>query len=648
MAIVKMSKFNLFVFSEDKDDLLHELQKFKYIHFQNLNSERIEKETGQPTTVGQKVLEKLDEEIRNVNFSINTLKKYETRKTGLKAIKSGTPVVAWNDLEEKVQAIDYVRLCDELNEAVQQLETVKNNWNQLNKKVTQLKPWLPLEFPPEQVASLKQCNAIFGTVPKKGKEKLVEELEREEYTYWKIINEDKNNAYIFVISHIDDREKVNEILNNHPFTSEQLAYVKTPSEEMNKLIELIEEKNKEMTCLENSLKNQVCHLEEFELVYEYLMMKRTRFTITDYFISTERGKMIEGYIPSALTTKFVKLLHKNLGQNYYLDIREASEDDSNVPIILDNSKFAGAFESLTEMYALPKYNEIDPTPLFCFFYGIFFGMMVADVGYGLLLLIGTFWALKRLHLTDKQKSFVRFFYYLSFFTIFWGAVYGSFFGDIISLPALIHATEQFNFVLVLSIAMGIFHIFFALGVQGYIHIKNGKLLDALFDVGFWYLTLSGGMIYLLSMFVSISPLFKQFALVTMILGMGGILLTGGRKSKGIGGKIGAGLYSLYGISSYIGDFVSYSRLMALGLSSAFIASAINMIVGMLFKMGFLGVAFGIVVFLVGQVFNLFLSLLGSYVHTIRLTYVEFFGKFYEGGGIPFKPFRSQSKYIQVK
>ena len=155
-----------------------------------------------------------------------------------------------------------------------------------------------------------------------------------------------------------------------------------------------------------------------------------------------------------------------------------------------------------------------------------------------------------------------------------------------------------------------------------------RFLDALFDVGFWYMALIGGGLFLIAIVMGLAETVKNVALIVMIIGMVGIVLTGGRESKSIPGKLAGGLYSLYGISSYVGDFVSYSRLMALGLSGGFIATAINMMVDMLFAKGILGILAGIVVFVVGQFFNIFLSILSAYVHSIRLTYVEFFGKFF--------------------
>lgn len=389
-------------------------------------------------------------------------------------------------------------------------------------------------------------------------------------------------------------------------------------------------------------------LEEIEIIYDYLLMKKNRFEAAGELVKTDRLHLMKGYIPTAYTDSFKQVIEEQLAEHYYIQIVEADEDDPNIPILLENAKFATAFESVTEMYALPKYNEIDPTPWFSIFYAIFFGMMIGDAGYGLLILFLSFGIMKVINLTEKQRNFFQFFHYLSFTTIIWGLIFGSFFGDLLSLPAVIDTNEQYNLLLILSIALGAVHVFFALAIQAYIEIKRKNFIDAFFDVGLWYMLLIGAIVFLLSYFVAAVASYRTIGLIVMVVGMVGIVLTGGREQKSVGGKFAGGLYSLYGLTSYISDFVSYSRLMALALASGFIAYAINLMVFMLFELGVIGVIFGIIIFIVGQGFNIFLSILSSYVHTLRLTYVEFFGKFYEGGGKPFQTFRNATKYINVK
>ena len=378
------------------------------------------------------------------------------------------------------------------------------------------------------------------------------------------------------------------------------------------------------------------------------MNKKLRVTAAENFLTTEKVNVVRGYVPTDKADDFNELIKKTQADAYYLEIAEADKDDPDVPILLKNSKFAQAFESLTGMYALPKYNEVDPTPLLAPFYLAFFGMMVADAGYGVIMLIATIVALKVANLSESQEKFVRFFHYLSYSTLAWGLFFGSCLGGAIPIPGIMDPAAQYQDLLIISIVFGIIHLFFALGIQVYMKVRDGQYLDAFFDVGFWYMALSGGIVFLVSFVVPLAPVIAQIAKWVMIAGMVGIVLTSGRSVKSTPGKLVAGFYELYGISGYVGDFVSYSRLMALGLSGGFIASSINMIVGMLAGKGPVGILGGIVVFVVGQLFNIFLSLLGAYVHTIRLTYVEFFGKFYEGGGKAFNLFRNKAKYINIK
>ena len=247
-----------------------------------------------------------------------------------------------------------------------------------------------------------------------------------------------------------------------------------------------------------------------------------------------------------------------------------------------------------------------------------------------------------------MRKSVKFFFYLSFSVIFWGFLYGSYFGATIpKMWRLIDPSSEYNTLLIGSIAFGVVHIFVGLGIKAYMLIRDEKSLEAVYDVLFWYMALAGGIVFLIFKLKNLSPVVTQVSMWVMILGMAGIILTGGREAKSVGAKLGGGLYSLYGISSYIGDFVSYSRLMALGLSGGFIASAINMIAGMIAG-NWAGMIFVPVILVFGHLFNMFLSFLGAYVHTSRLMYVEYFGKFYEGGGRPFKDFRTETKKINLK
>lgn len=648
MAIVKMSNFSLFAFDSERDNLLHELQKFEYVHFLNLDKDENLIEEGLENVSIPESIGEVNEEISKIKYSIDLLSRYYAKESGIKAMMKGKENFTFEELENKASSFDYCPIYSRLRELSGKSDSIDQEVIKLNSLKEELLHWTKLSYPIRDLRIFKQSEVFMGTTPKKMKDKLDEDLLDLNYTYTETISEDKDNIYFFALTSKEEADGLNEILRSNGFSSVKLTGEGTPKEEINIIDERLKVLENEKSEVINGIKSLSQNLPDLEIFYEYLMNKKLRLAASENFLRTERVNVIKGYIPTDMKDEFIKVVGESQKDAYYLKIEDADKDEDNVPILLKNSKFTQAFESLTGMYALPKYNEIDPTPFLAPFYLAFFGMMVADAGYGILMLIGTLFILKKANLAESQEKFVRFFYYLSYSTIVWGAVFGSYFGGIIPIKGLMNPAEQYQELLVMSIVFGLIHLFFALGLKAYLSIKEKKYLDALYDVGFWYMALAGGIVLLLTMLVPLAPIVKTISTIIMIIGMVGIVLTGGRDAGSIGGRLAGGAYSLYGISSYVGDFVSYSRLMALGLSGGFIASAINMMSGMLFVKGIPGILGGIIVFLVGQAFNIFLSILGAYVHTIRLIYVEFFGKFYEGGGKAFNLFRSKPKYINLK
>lgn len=191
----------------------------------------------------------------------------------------------------------------------------------------------------------------------------------------------------------------------------------------------------------------------------------------------------------------------------------------------------------------------------------------------------------------------------------------------------------------MSLVIGGVSLFTALGVKGYMYLRDGKPMDAFYDVGFMYMAVGGAIVLALTK--------SDLAKWVMIVGMLGILFFAGRDAASIGGRIGSGAYELYGITSWIGDFVSFLRLMALVLSGGFVAYSVNIIVKMLVGGGIGGIIGGIIIFVVFQLFNMFLSYLSAYVHGLRLIYVEMFNKFYEGGGVKFREMIEDTKFVKI-
>lgn len=332
------------------------------------------------------------------------------------------------------------------------------------------------------------------------------------------------------------------------------------------------------------------------------------------------------------------------------------ENPEEVPVKFKNNKLIEPFECITEMYGFPNPDSVDPNPLIAPFFFVFFGMMLSDAGYGVVLLIAG-WLISRMVPKDGvMYKLTRMISICGISTIAWGAIYGGWFGDIVTqvakaffgadvtIPALINPLEEPMTILIMSVAFGIVHLFVGMAVKAYLLIRRGHVLDAVFDVGFWYLVLGGLIAMLVGMVLAGSEsLGFTIGMWAAILGGAGLLLTGGRDKPSIVGKLIGGLGSLYDITSYFSDILSYSRILALGLATGVIAMVVNILATMLGS-NILGIILFVVIFLFGHALNLAINALGSYVHTSRLQYVEFFGKFYEGGGKAFLPFRAETKY----
>lgn len=643
-----MSQFSLFTFDSEKDDLLHALQKFAYVHFTNLKEDAALMEEGLQAMETPWELEHTEEELQKTQYALNLLKRHDDRETGLKGMMKGKDRLTFAQLEARVDGFDHEAVLKEMKTLSGDMDALHQEELKLKALLEELHPWRNLLVPVKRLRGFDFSSIFVGSVPKKLLERLLQDVAGYTTAHVEVVSEDKNDAYLVALASRSEAEALQETLRESGFVSVRIPGEEEPKAEMEsigrKLTALAAQKKEK----QEAIKGLAPHLGDFEVRHEYLLNKKVRYGAETNFLRTDNVKVIKGYVPTEKEDDFRKAVEVTQHSAYFLEFTPAEEGSRSVPVLLKNGRFSEAFESLTTMYSLPKYGDIDPTPYFAPFYFVFFGMMIADLGYGFILLLLTLFALKKMNLSKGAELFIRFLHYLSYSVMAWGVVYGSAFGDLLPLPRLLNPEVDYQSILILSVIFGGIHLFYALAIKAMGYIRNGKTLDVLYDVIFWYMALMGAIVLLLTMFMDWAPLVTTLSAAVMAIGMGGIVLTGGRENESVFGKLAGGLYSLYGITGYIGDFVSYSRLMALGLAGGFIAVAINMMMGMLLDMGIIGILPAVVVFIVGQLFNLFLSALSAYVHSSRLIYVEFFGKFYEGGGKAFKLFRNKSKYINME
>ena len=634
MAIVKMSKFNLLSFEEKRSSLLNILQNFNYVHFNDL--EVSEDETYLKEVKNESKLNDLNESLDKLHYSIETVNKFAgENKTDLKRI----------DLDKVYKAgsnFDFNLIYDKLLKLVKKREGLVDKRQAISQKIDDLGPWKDIDT---DLTTLYDSNRVYvdtGSISSQFYDtlrKTLVEKHLDESMVYRYSEADKL-SYVVAISSLADEEEFKEILREFGFVR---IKVKAEGSVVNSLRELESERkavNSEIEKIETEIAEFSKYSDDFNLYEAYLENERKKEASAEFFLKTKSMDVIEGYVPEDMTDTFKKDLESVLDEKFILDIKEAELDDPKVPIILDNNKVVEPFESIVETYALPQYNEIDPSLLVAIFYTIFTGFMIGDLGYGLLGLIGTIYLLKTKDFPKSKEKMIKVFMAISISACVFGILFGSVFGGIIDVPFGWIDTQQDVYTLIgMSFAIGTVALAVSVAMTIVINLKNNRPLDAVYDSLFIYMFLGGIGYYVYSK--------NKIGLYIMAAGMVGILLFSGRDAKSIGGRLGSGFYNVYGLTSWIGDFVSFLRLMALVLSGGFVAYAVNVIVKMVGGSGIVGIIGAILIFVLFQLFNMFLSYLSAYVHGLRLIYVEMFNKFYEGGGVKFREMLEDTKKIII-
>lgn len=594
----------------------------------------------------------IEGEMSRTDTALDTLKRYSKEKEPLFATKKVINGERLKDLLNRRAEIEgYISSILRLN---YRLHMADEKINKMSSDLASLKPWIVYDVPLD-ISETKFTNIELGVVPSTVNLDNIKEKfsELELPSDISVVNSDRELIYLAVVMMKEGTDNVLGILKQYGFTQLPFqGFEGRVSDNIEKITKQIDEQKDVRRELEDEVAGYGKMQQDIEFLSDYLTIERDRERIKSKMRVTKRTFNFEGWVPSHLKDGVERILDR-YGCHY--EYREPLEGEE-VPVMIENSAAVTPFEAVTQMYSMPDYKGFDPTKWFAIFYAMFFGIMLSDAGYGLVITIATFVVLKKFELEGMTKKMVKMFMYCGIATVFWGAMFGGWFGDLIPVvadvlfgkkveikPIWFNPIDDPTRLLIWSLGFGVVHIFLGMAINAYMLIKRGHFWDAVFDVFSWYVLIIGAIMY--GALGNSNPMLGKIGLYMAVIGAAVLLLTGGRKNKGFG-KVTGGLGALYGITGYVSDILSYSRLLALGLATGVIASVVNTM-GSLGGRGIVSFIVLIVVGIVGHSFNMAINILGAFVHSSRLQYIEFFGKFYEDGGEEFDPFRNETKYIRI-
>lgn len=556
---------------------------------------------------------------------------------------------------------EIIEICNKINNLNKQLADNSAEQVRIKTALVQLEPWQNLDIP-LNTGDTKTTAVFIGTLPKQYDEiALSQELAQENPQLvfdFEIQFQSRDMTCMVMFTPLAQKAMAEEALRNLGFAKPMSPTSHTPKEKSQRLKNKSQELYKRSEEAKAQIISYADRREDIKNTQDYFRIRADKYNVISQLDQTKHVFVVSGYIPEE-DCKDLEEMCERIACCY---VEFGEVDPKDAPVKLKNNRFAEPAQGIVSMYSTPSHADVDPTPILAFFFYFFFGMMFSDAGYGLVMVVAIAIVLKIFKPDKKMRNNLKLFQYCGVSTIIWGLIFGSIFGDapatfynvftgaditmkqLLPWPTL-DPQKDALLLMVVSIAFGLVHILIGMGCKFYICFKQKDYKAAFFDTGLWMLMLIGFAVLAVGMITNELVMFigAGIAIACAI----GLVLTQGRNKKGIVGKAIGGLASLYDITSYISDLLSYSRLLALGLTTGVMAQVFNMLATML-GTSIPGIIFMIVIFIVGHLVTIGLNALGSYVHTMRLQYVEMFSKFYEGGGKPFEPFSLNSKYFKTK
>ncbi len=662
MAIARMTKVSIALHSSHKEDLLKHLQDESALHITKIEEKEEVKEN---EASDDKQIRLLETRLSHLDDTIRFLRNFMSQGGFLSGLIPQKLPVSETKFTDIVGKFDFEDVIEQIKEIDLHLSKLKSEKEHLISQEEIIESWLDLSIPVELLKSTATTIVLPGTVNKRLFGEEIRKKAEELGVQTEKIGESKDELYLVILFHKSDENQARNLLDDINFITEDFRGFKgIPSDIYQNIQNRIQKIEEEIEALLEKGKEFVDFYENLLMVYDHTMDEITRFNAIKDAVRTKTAYIIQGWVEA----KRMETLQKSI--NSYdaatmIEIEPGKEEKP--PVKLINRKFFKPFEIVTQLYGTPRYNEVDPSPLLALFFALFFGLCITDAGYGIVLALIALFLMKKM---PEARKFLWLIFIGALFTIVVGALLGGWFGNLFNGTILEKPTKAIvvfdpmksYFVFFrLAILLGGIQIFWGLIIKLSEDIKDKRFVDAFFEEIVWITILISLLFMLFStdfcIQLNLTPkrlLPQSFFLPSIaVFGLCAVLviLFGAREEKNPVFRLLIGVLRLFilgGIFSYIGDFLSYIRLMALGLVTAGIANAINDIAKMTLGIPIVGIVIFIIVLVVGHLFNIGINTLGAFVHTLRLQYVEFFQKFFTGGGKAFNPLRKNEKYVIIR
>ncbi len=667
MAMLQMQRIFIYAKQKDRKPILEMLQRRGVLEVSDVIPE-------------DHVFRKLDvshvrtafeKNINAAREAVEILDRYAPEKKSMLSSLNGRIVVSKEDynafkakyeqtLHTANHTIAYAKQVAELKAEILKDET----------QVEMLTPWTGLDIPMD-VSETKYTKSFIGTLPKEWTlDGLYEALADHMPVNIDIISASKEQTCVFILCKKDVADGVYDKLRAIDFSHPSITSGKAPMQQVEELEKHIKESIAEINKIEEEIVALAKYKDDLLFFQDYDRMRSDKYEVIGQMPQSKNIFIITGFIPE----KEFKSLEDALNEEFQVGIEvEQPSNEDDVPVLLKNNAFSRPLEWVVDGFALPAQGEIDPTMIMALFYYVLFGIMLADTGYGLLMVIGCSYCLIKFgkKMEVFMKNFLTMFLYCGISTVFWGVMFGSYFGDLpdviantffgvadlpIIPPLWFFPVEKPMAMLAFSMVLGLLHLLTGYVIKMYQMYKQKDYLGIIYDAVSWFLLTVSSTVILMSLdmiknilgiSLVIPSVLVNVSTIVAVISAIIIIATNGRESRNPFKRFLKGSYALYGITGILSDVLSYSRLLALGLASGIIGNVINKMAAMPAK-GVIGPFVFAIIVIFGHALNIAINALGAYVHTNRLQYVEFFGKFYGGGGRSFKPFTMKTKYYKVK